>query len=59
MHIIIGASTYRVRSELDAEAFCTVLRAMGQAALWPWLLRRPYVLAMTDVINTFDALRKR
>ena len=39
MHIIIGASTYRVTSELDAEAFCTVLRAIGPGALWPWLLR--------------------
>ena len=39
MHIIIGASTYHVSGELDAEAFCAVLRSLGPAALWPWLLR--------------------
>ena len=38
MLIIIGAQTYRVASELDAEAFCSVLGSLGPGALWPWLL---------------------
>ena len=38
MSIHIGERSYVVNSELDTEAFCAVLRAMGQAALWPWLL---------------------
>ena len=37
MTIHIGARSYVVSGELDAEAFCSVLGSLGPAALWPWL----------------------